>query len=95
MSPHFILGLENVPCVAEVVNRLLKADCTDYNQSSEEKVYGLSLHSVHSVYHGHMRPLPSYYLGDLPPNPRPGICSPGGLIHRKIKIAQKCSLLLP
>ena len=30
MSPHFILGLENVPCVAEVVNRSLKADCTNY-----------------------------------------------------------------
>ena len=30
MSPRFILGRENVPCVAEVVNRLLKADCTDY-----------------------------------------------------------------
>ena len=30
MSPHFILGRENVPCVAEVVNRSLKADCTDY-----------------------------------------------------------------
>ena len=31
MSPRFILGRENVPCVAEVVNRSLKADCTDYN----------------------------------------------------------------
>ena len=30
MSPRFILGRENVPCVAEVVNRSLKADCTDY-----------------------------------------------------------------
>ena len=30
MSPHFILGRENVPCVAEVVNRSLKADCTDF-----------------------------------------------------------------
>ena len=29
MSPRFILGRENVPCVAEVVNRSLKADCTD------------------------------------------------------------------
>ena len=33
MSPRFILGRENVPCVAEVVNRSLKADCTDYNSS--------------------------------------------------------------
>ena len=30
MSPRFVLGLENVPCVAEVVNRSLKADCTDF-----------------------------------------------------------------
>ena len=31
MSPRFVLGRENVPCVAEVVNRLLKADCTDFS----------------------------------------------------------------
>ena len=30
MSPGFILGRENVPCVAGVVNRSLKADCTNY-----------------------------------------------------------------
>ena len=30
MSPCFVLGRENVPCVAEVVNRSLKADCTDF-----------------------------------------------------------------
>ena len=30
MSPRFILGRENVPCVAEVVNRSLRADCTDF-----------------------------------------------------------------
>ena len=30
MSPRFVLGQENVPCVAEVVNRFLKADCTDF-----------------------------------------------------------------
>ena len=30
MSPRFILGRENVPCVAEVLNRSLKADCTDF-----------------------------------------------------------------
>ena len=33
MSPRFILGRENVPCVAEVVNRSLKADCTDYSRN--------------------------------------------------------------
>ena len=32
MSPRFILGRENVPCVAEVVNRSLKADCTDFGK---------------------------------------------------------------
>ena len=30
MSPRFVLGRGNVPCVAEVVNRSLKADCTDF-----------------------------------------------------------------
>ena len=35
MSPRLIvLGRENVPCVAEVVNRSLKADCTDFTESS-------------------------------------------------------------
>ena len=32
MSPHFVLGRENVPCIAEVVNRSLKADCTDFTE---------------------------------------------------------------
>ena len=31
MSPRFVLGRENVPCVAEVVNRSLKDDCTDFS----------------------------------------------------------------
>ena len=30
MSPRFVLERESVPCVAEVVNRSLKADCTDF-----------------------------------------------------------------
>ena len=33
MSPRFVLGRENVPCVAEVVNRSLKADCTGFTLS--------------------------------------------------------------
>ena len=37
MSPRFILGRENVPCVAEVVNRSLKADCTDFTAYSDER----------------------------------------------------------
>ena len=48
MSPRFLLGRKNVPCVAEVVNRSLnvpcvavvvnrslKADCTDFTGSLE------------------------------------------------------------
>ena len=30
MSPCFVLGLENVSCVTEVVKRSLKADFTDF-----------------------------------------------------------------
>ena len=30
MGPRVVLGRENVPCVAELVNRSLKADCTDF-----------------------------------------------------------------
>ena len=30
MGPLFVLGPENGPCVAEVVNRSLKADCTNF-----------------------------------------------------------------
>ena len=36
MSPHFVLGRENVACVAEVVNRSLKADCTDFTDRLRE-----------------------------------------------------------
>ena len=41
MSPRFVLGRENVPCVAEVVNRSLKADCTDFTPETgnRESVY--------------------------------------------------------
>ena len=31
MSARFVLGRENVPCIAEVVNRSLKADRTDFS----------------------------------------------------------------
>ena len=37
MSPRFVLGQENVPCVAEVVNRSLKADCTDFTIKMDKK----------------------------------------------------------
>ena len=32
MSPQFVLRWENVRCVAEVVNKSLKADCTDFTE---------------------------------------------------------------
>ena len=41
MSPRFILGRENVPYVAEVVNRSLKADCTDYTAEFVSKALTL------------------------------------------------------
>ena len=31
MSPRFIFRRENVSCIAEVVDKWLKADCTDFN----------------------------------------------------------------
>ena len=37
MSPRFVRGRENVPCVAEVVNRSLKADCTDFTRCGRRK----------------------------------------------------------
>ena len=39
MSPRFVLGRENVPCVAEVVNRSLKADCTDFNLYGQKPLF--------------------------------------------------------
>ena len=41
MSPRFVLGRENVPCVAEVVNRSLKADCTDFTSSCPGHLSGV------------------------------------------------------
>ena len=38
MSPRFVLGRENVPCVAEVVNRSLKADWTDFTNRGNAMV---------------------------------------------------------
>ena len=32
MSPRFVLGRENVPCVTKVVNRSLKVVCTDFSK---------------------------------------------------------------
>ena len=38
MSLRFVLGRENVPYVAEVVNRSLKADCTDFTLPSNSSM---------------------------------------------------------
>ena len=43
MSPRFLLGRENVPCLAEVVNRSLKADCTDFIMELPHSDLGLSV----------------------------------------------------
>ena len=51
MSPRFVLGRENVPCVAEVVNRSLKADCTDFTRgSAEESTAGENSSFIFTVY---------------------------------------------
>ena len=39
MSTLFVLGRENVPCVAEVVNRSLKADCTDFTDFTTSSLF--------------------------------------------------------
>ena len=54
MSPRFILGRKNVPCVAEVVNRSLKADCTDYTSVLPNMILTSTLsifHSFPATYH--------------------------------------------
>ena len=48
MSPRLVLGRENVPCVAEVVNRSLKADCTDFNLAYMLTLFGL-LRLIHMI----------------------------------------------
>ena len=49
MSPRFVLGRENVPCVAEVVNRSLKADYTDFTYGNTLKFLVCSLNRVQVV----------------------------------------------
>ena len=39
MSPRFVLGRENVPCVAKVVNRLLKMIVQTLNVVSQDPQY--------------------------------------------------------
>ena len=56
MSPRFVLGRENVPCVAEVVNRSLKADCTDFTPETGNRE---SVHHQLVQKRGEEQPLPS------------------------------------
>ena len=43
MSPRFVLGRENVSCVAEVVNRSLEADCTDFTKNVIQFTFQLAM----------------------------------------------------
>ena len=43
MSPRFVLGRENMPCVAEVVNRSLKADCADFTYTVLKAIENLNI----------------------------------------------------
>ena len=56
MSPRFVLGRENVPYVAEAVNRSLKADCTDFTPSDSDtheilksQILNLKFYTVHVI----------------------------------------------
>ena len=49
MSTRFILGRENVPCVAEVVNRSLKADCTDFTHYGTSSAAALLAENINSA----------------------------------------------
>ena len=42
MSQRFVLGRENVPCIEEVVNRSLKADCTDFTYHFVSQLKGFN-----------------------------------------------------
>ena len=51
MSPRFVVGWENVPCVAEVVNRSLKADCTEVLKLS---LHGALLYYIITPFHNYI-----------------------------------------
>ena len=50
VSPRFVLGRENVPCVAEVVDRSLKADCTDFNNIYPDRLAYTSPEKTINIY---------------------------------------------
>ena len=49
MSLRFVLGQENVPYIAEVVTRSLKADCTDFKSIISIYVLIMYVHFIHFV----------------------------------------------
>ena len=50
MSPRFVLGRENVPCVAEVVNRSLKADCIDFTlQNIYQLIFDSTFNNISQI----------------------------------------------
>ena len=51
MSLCLVLGWENAPCVAEVVNRSLKADCTDFTDALKKNAHDLNEQSITSPQH--------------------------------------------
>ena len=51
MSLRLVLGRENVPCVAEVVNRSLKADCADFTDALKKNAHDLNEQSITSPQH--------------------------------------------
>ena len=55
MSPFFVLRRENVPCVAEVVNRSLKADCTDFKLAVADKYFGVLTKNSHGLANANTR----------------------------------------
>ena len=66
MSPRFVLVRENVPCVAGVINRPLKADCTDFNFESPGTqlvaMATLSLRGVCGLFGGKLQKLANFNM---------------------------------
>ena len=60
MSPCFVLGRENVPCVAEVVNRSLKADCTDFTLIHSHLKYNPPITTCKVIHESSVARFPAY-----------------------------------
>ena len=92
MSPRFVLGRENVPCVAEVVNRSLKADCTDESTICNDRI---SLPGVAGCLGGAISsPVdPGQSPGEGPGGKAPS-CSSDPAVHSTKKCPQKATFLV-